>query len=69
MSSAAGMKRAGRKGGFIFSVWIGIALTSGVAAYCGYTIFGEFSPAVIEATIAGGRYTKYVKQRYDTGSF
>jgi len=52
LSSAAGMKRAGRSAGYIFSVWGGIALASGVAAVLGYSAFRDFSPEVIAATTA-----------------
>jgi ZIP family zinc transporter len=56
LSSAAGMKRAGRPATFIFTVWIGIALLSGVAAWAGYSAFAGYPPiavAGIEAVAAG----------------
>jgi ZIP family zinc transporter len=46
------MKQAGRKAGYIFSVWGGIALVSGVAALIGYTVFSHFSKEIIAATTA-----------------
>ena len=52
LSSAAGMKKAGRRAGYIFGVWGGIALVSGVAALMGYTVFRNFSPDVVAATTA-----------------
>lgn len=52
LSSAAGMKKAGRKAGYIFGVWGGIAIASGLAALAGYTLFEGFSPAVVSATMA-----------------
>jgi ZIP family zinc transporter len=52
LSSAAGMKRAGRSPQYIFGVWGAIALISGVAALIGYVIFQHFSAAVIAATTA-----------------
>lgn len=52
LSSAAGMKKAGRSAGYIFGVWGGIALISGVAALLGYTLFSRFSSDVIAATTA-----------------
>ena len=52
LSSAAGMKQAGRSSGYIFSVWGGIAVVSGVAALIGYTLFSHFSVEVIAATLA-----------------
>lgn len=52
LSSAAGMKKAGRSPGYIFGVWGGIAVISGVAAFVGYTLFQGFAPDVIAATTA-----------------
>ena len=56
LSSAAGMKKAGRSAAYIFGIWISIAVTSGIAATLGYTVFGDFSPAavaVVNALAAG----------------
>lgn len=50
LSSAAGMKRAGRSARYVFGVWTGIALLSGLAALVGYVALDGVSPAVI-ATI------------------
>ena len=52
LSSAAGMKKAGRPARYIFGVWGGIAVASGLAAVAGYAVFGRFSPEVIAATTA-----------------
>ena len=52
LSSAAGMKKAGRTAGYIFGVWGGIALASGLAALVGYTLFQGLSPDIIAATTA-----------------
>ncbi|QSQ27565.1 hypothetical protein JY651_22790 [Pyxidicoccus parkwayensis] len=52
LSSAAGMKRAGRSKGYVFGVWSGIALISGFASLIGYVIFRGFSPAVVAGTTA-----------------
>lgn len=52
LSSASGMKKAGRGKTYIFGIWIGIAVISGVAALAGYSIFSDFSPNVIAATTA-----------------
>lgn len=52
LSSAAGMKRAGRSRGYIFGVWGGIALISGVASLLGYVLFRGVSPAIIAGTMA-----------------
>ena len=47
LSSAAGMRRAGRSKAYIFGIWGGIALASGVAALIGYGAFAEASSATI----------------------
>lgn len=52
LSSTAGMKKNGRSAKYIFGIWIGITIISGIASFCGYTIFKNFSPDVIAATIA-----------------
>src|SRR3954464_14256555 len=39
LSSAAGMKKAGRSARYIFGVWCGIAAISGLAALAGYSVF------------------------------
>jgi ZIP family zinc transporter len=52
MASAAGMKRAGRSPVYIFAVWGGIAVISGLSALIGYVVFRDFSPQVIAATMA-----------------
>lgn len=52
LSSAAGMKKAGRSALYVFGLWTGIALVSGLAALLGYAVFSGFSPAVIAATEA-----------------
>ena len=36
----------------MFSVWIGIALISGVAAWVGFAVFRDFSQDVVAATTA-----------------
>jgi ZIP family zinc transporter len=52
LSSAAGMRRAGRGAAYIFGVWGGIALASGLAALIGYVAFAGASHALIAATNA-----------------
>lgn len=52
LSSAAGMKKAGRSIGYIFGIWVSIALLSGIAALLGYTLFSHFSVEIIAATTA-----------------
>ncbi|WP_336922524.1 ZIP family metal transporter [Aquipuribacter sp. SD81] len=56
LSSAAGMKRAGRGAGYVFGVWGGIAVASGIAAALGYAVLGgagDQTLAVITAVAAG----------------
>lgn len=52
LSSSAGMKNAGRSASYIFGVWTGIAVISGIAAWSGYAVFSHFSANVIAATTA-----------------
>ncbi|MEG4106227.1 ZIP family zinc transporter [Microcoleus sp. S13_C5] len=52
LSSAAGMKKAGRSIGYIFGVWGAIAVISGIAALLGYAVFSHFSSEVIATTTA-----------------
>jgi len=52
LSSAAGMKKAGRSARYVFGIWCGIALASGIASLVGYTVFQQFSPQVVAATTA-----------------
>lgn len=57
LSSAAGMKHAGRLPAHIYGVWAAIALSSGLAALFGYTVFHRFPPEMLAATTsvaAGG---------------
>lgn len=52
LSSAAGMKRAGRSAGYVFGVWGGIALASAVSAAVGYATLEGVSPQVVAAITA-----------------
>lgn len=52
LSSSAGMKKAGYGKKYIFGIWIGIALISGLASLAGYSIFSQFPNEVIAATVA-----------------
>ena len=56
LSSAAGMKKAGRGASYIFGVWGAIAFASALAALSGYAVFGSFSKGIIATTtvIAAG---------------
>lgn len=60
LSSAAGMKRSGRSAMYVFGVWGGIAVLSGLASLVGYLALGDASPeavAVITAVAAGAILT------------
>ena len=52
LSSAAGMRKAGRSPFYIFGIWGGIALASGVAALIGYWAFAGASPSVMAGVTA-----------------
>jgi ZIP family zinc transporter len=56
LSSAVGMKRSGRSAGYVFGIWGGIALASGVSAVAGYlggSALGDTGVAVLTALAAG----------------
>ncbi|WP_448615021.1 ZIP family metal transporter [Modestobacter sp. URMC 112] len=60
LSSAAGMKRSGRSARYVFGVWGGIALASGLSAMAGTLALGGASAgvvAVITAVAAGAILT------------
>lgn len=50
LSSTAGMKKAGRKPGYIFGVWGSIAVASGLAALAGYLLL-DGAPAGVLAFV------------------
>jgi ZIP family zinc transporter len=52
LSSVAGMKKAGRSAFYIFSIWIGIAIISGLSSLAGYSLFQNMPPAIIALSIA-----------------
>jgi ZIP family zinc transporter len=52
LSSAAGMRKAGRPARYVFLLWGGIALISGLSSLVGYTVFSHFSQEVVAATTA-----------------
>lgn len=56
LSSAVGMKGAGRSARYVFGVWGGIALASGLAALAGYLSGSALGPAgvAVLTAIAGG---------------
>ncbi|MBO3742696.1 ZIP family zinc transporter [Actinoplanes sp. NEAU-H7] len=56
LSSAAGMRAAGRSRRYVFGLWTGIAVVSGLAAIAGYTVLGDASGTLMAAitALAGG---------------
>jgi ZIP family zinc transporter len=52
LSSASGMRRAGRTGAYVFGVWAAIAVASGIAAWLGFVAFGSASQMTVAATMA-----------------
>jgi ZIP family zinc transporter len=51
LSSAAGMKRAGRSPAYVFGVWAAIAIISGVAAVVGFVAFRGAAPETVALTM------------------
>ncbi|MBF6341776.1 ZIP family zinc transporter [Nocardia abscessus] len=56
LSSASGMRRAGRTRGYVFTLWGAIAVISAVAAMTGYGLLGGVPSSVLAAitALAGG---------------
>lgn len=52
LSSTSGMRQSGRSAKYVFGIWIAITIMSSLASLAGYSIFRDFSPEVISATIA-----------------
>jgi ZIP family zinc transporter len=52
LSSAAGMRNAGRPARYVFGVWTGIALASAVASWAGYAFLQGLPPDAIAAITA-----------------
>lgn len=52
LSSAAGMRNAGRSTRYVFGLWAGIAAASGTAAVAGYTLLGGAPAAVLAGITA-----------------
>jgi ZIP family zinc transporter len=52
LSSAAGMKAAGRSARYVFGVWMAIAVASGIAAMAGNWLLAGANPDIIAATTA-----------------
>lgn len=47
LSSTAGMKKAGRPPAYVFGIWGGIAVASGLAALAGYLLLDGAAPATL----------------------
>jgi len=63
LSSATGMRRAGRAPAFVLGLWVAIALVTGLAAALGAALLGDASPALlalVSAVAAGGLLTMVV---------
>jgi len=71
LSSAAGMKKAGRKASYIFGVWTVIAILSSLASLLGYTVFSQLSPEIIAATtaVAAGAILAMIPDTMIPGAF
>jgi ZIP family zinc transporter len=57
LSSAAGMRKAGRSAAYVFGIWTAIALASAAAAWMGYALLagaGAGTIALVMAVAAGG---------------
>lgn len=52
LSSSNGMKLAGRPARYVFGLWTGIVLMSGIASYLGFVVFGKLSLIWISALTA-----------------
>ncbi len=52
LSSAAGMRAAGRSARYVFSIWVGIAAASALAAYVGYAALSAAPPKILAAITA-----------------
>ena len=52
LSSAAGMKKAGRSAAYVFGLWSAIALASGIAAMVGNVALAGAAPATLAAVTA-----------------
>jgi ZIP family zinc transporter len=52
LSSSAGMKKAGRSARYVFGIWAGIAVASGLASVAGYSVFAGLGPEVVAGTTA-----------------
>ena len=52
LSSATGMRKAGRSKRYIFGIWGAIAFITGISALIGYAVFSQFPASVVAAATA-----------------
>lgn len=52
LSSATGMRKAGRSAGYVFGLWGTVALLSGLASLAGYAVFGTLPASVVAFAVA-----------------
>ena len=52
LASAAAMKKNDRSAKYVFSIWIGLCFSSGIASAMGYSIVGQYSASAISAVIS-----------------
>ncbi|TLP70607.1 ZIP family metal transporter [Maribacter sp. ACAM166] len=52
LSSTTGMKKSGKSKTYIFGLWLGITVISGISAWAGYTLFDNVSPSITAGTTA-----------------
>lgn len=64
LSSSAGMRNSGRRPFFVFSLWIGMAILSGLMAIVGAQFFGDAPShihAIITCVAAGGVFAMIIE--------
>lgn len=64
LASASGMKKSGRSALYIFGVWGGITVLTGIADLLGYSVFGGFPDPVnaFITALAAGRILSMVAE-------
>lgn len=67
LSSAAGMRRAGRSRVYVFGLWTGIALVSGLAALLGNVVLAGADPAWLAGitAFAGGAILAMIPEAFE----
>ena len=69
LSSSAGMKKAGHSAAYVFGLWTGIALISGLSSLVGYTSFFRLFPGghCGHRGCRGRRHSRDDRGYYDAG--